>query len=133
MAIRFALLLICGVVVMASAQLQQAPSYAHNPHASPMSFTLPHDYHHHHPPHHHEHNLNARYQHHYRHYAHRHRQPTKIVALDRFLKRKHPNQLLGRHFLQQQLMNQRGPNKFLRLSGKEERDVNGTIALNKAR
>jgi hypothetical protein len=95
------------------AQLQHRSSSAHHGHHQAGRYAHRHPARHHHAGH------------------HGHRRSHKIVALDELIKRKHPAQLLGRQFIRNQLLAQTGPNKFLRLSGKEERDVNGTIAMNK--
>jgi len=58
-----------------------------------------------------------------------HRRPT-ILALDQLIKKKHASHFLGRHFVAKALTSQKG-NKFLKLSGKEQRDINGSIKSNK--
>jgi len=63
--------------------------------------------------------------HHNRHNRHH------IVALDQMIKKKPAIHFLGRNFIGRALANQQGEQKFLKLNGHSERDVNGTIAFNK--
>lgn len=59
------------------------------------------------------------------------RRPHTIVALDQVIKRKPAIHFLGRHFVAKALASQQG-NKYLKLSGKEQRDINGVIQTNKS-
>jgi len=74
----------------------------------------------------------ARYGNHDQH--RRHQRPIRrshhMTALDQLIKKKPAAHFLGRGFVNRALRNQ-GENKFLQLNGKEERDVNGTIQINK--
>jgi len=53
-----------------------------------------------------------------------------MTALDQLIKKKPAMHFLGRGFVNKALYTQ-GENKFLQLNGKEERDLNGTIQINK--
>jgi hypothetical protein len=65
--------------------------------------------------------------------AHHHRRPHRhqIVALDQMILKKPTYRFLGRNFIGRALANQQGSQKYLTMKGKEERDINGTIAINK--
>ena len=78
---------------------------------------------------HHHRNHHAGHLHHHHHH-HPHHVPQKIVAIDQLIKNKRPGQFLGMPFIRAQLNSQPEGRKFLTVTGKEERDVNGTIAVN---
>jgi len=47
------------------------------------------------------------------------------------INRRSADKFLGPAFIQQQLISQKGDNKFLRVYGKEEKEINGTIEVKK--